>query len=553
MIFAFLIIEPLLRWILSGLLLVMGLVIIRKLLRSASLSRRQRNVKLALNILLFLLAVLFLFQPGWPEQRGGEALLVYDAGIPAEVTDSVRVARKIKRSVSYKTFSRKFSEYAGHRFLFLGQEAEPQLLSNLAGKEVQWIPYFAPGALQEVEWKGILRKGERQTVSGKTDLARPGKIKLVYGEKVLDSLSLQKGFNAFRLSFPVFAEGRNVISLQMGGQPLQDITFYAQPAQPLAITMLLDNPDFESRILAEWLGARGHHVEISTPVARSVLYESRVNKAPRKRDPDLVIATPAQATDGRVRKAVAEGRNVLFFSLEEVPGALSRINRATGTAFSARRTTAQENLPLKNGLTALPYQLNPRPNQRQVGALPVSFQKNGAKVAVSLMNETFPARLSGDTLTYAEIWTEVIESLSASDTLKIPAPVFKDVPAEIVLQTLASSLLPDKDTLFLSSSPVNAAKKTGNYTFTATGWKTLYPVEQPAAERQPVDRRPVGEIYVEDSPLASAARWKTWLNANETLLKAEVSAAVRSVSAEVWFWVFFLCLAALWVEAKFRY
>lgn len=570
MVFTFLIIEPLLSRILSGLLLVMGLVIIRKILRSKSLSSGQRNVKVILNTLLFLLAILFLFQPGWPEQRDGEPLLVHDTGIPAEVIDSVQTARKIKRLVSYKEFRKKFREYPDHRLLFFGQQAEPQLLSNLAGKEVQWIPYFAQDALQELEWQGVLRKGEKQTVTGKISLSRPGKIKLVYGGKTLDGLQLEKGFNAFRLSFPVFAEGRNTVSLQIEDQPLQDITFYARPVQPMAITMLLDNPDFESRILAEWLGARGHHVEISTPVAKSVLYESFVNKTPARRSPDLLIVAPSQATDARVRKAVAEGRNVLFFGLEDVTDALSRINRATGTVFSARRTSAQESLPLKNGLTALPFQLNPRPNQRQVGSLPVHFQKNGAKVAVSLLNETFPARLSGDTLTYGEIWSDILAALPATDSAKVrvSAPVFKDFPAELTLQTKENHISPDNDTLSLLSSLVNPVKKSGDYTFSATGWKSLHQVALHPAGSHPVEGHPVGihsagsspaedhlisEVYVEDSPLASAVRWKSWRRANSSLLRSETSPFTRPVSVGIWFWAFLLCLAALWIEAKFRY
>lgn len=541
MILALLIMEPLLCRILSGFLVVVGIFTIRKLLRSPTLSVRQRNVKIGLNALLMVLAILFLLVPGLPHQQDREALLVYDTGIPSAVTDSVRAALKIKRSVSAKTFNRKFREYSGQRFVFLGQEVHPRLLSNLAGKEVQWVPYFAPGVLQEVAWEGILRKGERQTVSGKIYLSRPGKIKLVYGDKVLDSLSLVAGFGAFRLSFPVFAEGRNVISLETGAQPLQNIAFYAQPVRPLVISMILDNPDFESRILAEWLGAQGHQVEISTPVASSVLYESRINKTAAKRTPDLVIATPARATDSRVKKALAEGRSVLFLGLGEVTDALSRINRATGTSFSARRVTAHENLPLRNGLTALPYQLNPRPNQRQLGSWPVSFQKNGAKVAVSLLNETFPARLSGDTLTYSEIWTEITTGLCDSDSLRtrVQAPVFKDVPVQFSLHTPETAVWPDQDTLYLRPSPVNPAKKIGDYTFTTTGWNTL---------------KPLGEIYVEDSTaFAAAARWKNWVKANNTLLETGASPAIGPLPATLWFWAFFLCLAALWVEAKFRY
>lgn len=538
MILSSLFIEPLTGRLLSGLLLAMGVALILKLVRMKSLSARQRNVKILLNTLLFLLAVLFLLQPVWPVQQGDGTLLVRDAGIPAEVTDSVQAARGIKRVISYKEFKKKFAQYGSYKLFFLGQEAEPQLLSRLTGSEVEWIPYFRPGTLQEIHWQGMVQQGERQTVTGKISLTDPAKIRLVYGEKTLDSLSLQKGFNAFQLSFPVFAEGRNSVSLQLEKQPLQDIPFYAQPARPLNIALLIDNPDFESRILAEWLGARSHRVEISTPVAQSALYESYVNKASGKTTADLVIATPAHAADTRVKKAISEGKSVLFFGLENLPDALSRINRATGAAFSAQRTSALESLPLKNGLTAFPFTLNARPNQRQVGEWPVFFQKNGGLVAVSLLNETFPARLSGDTLTYSEVWTAVMAALRNADSTKVrvPAPVFRAVPVEITRLSAESRMTPANDTLYLGESPVNPLKKSGTYTFADTGWITL---------------GPAGEVYVEDSSLAAAERWKAWLKANTP----EGPAAPRGqpLAAAVWYLAFLTCLAALWIETKFRY
>ncbi|MCD8538887.1 MAG: hypothetical protein LRY55_03325, partial [Leadbetterella sp.] len=154
MIFIFLIISPLLRWILSGFLVMIGGWVFRRLWRAESLSMRQRSVKGILNAAWLILAILFLFQPFLPWHRSREALLVHDSGIPADVTDSVQAARKIKHRVSYREFKKKFREYADHRLFFLGREAEPQILSRLAGKKVQWIPWFAPDALQDLAWEG---------------------------------------------------------------------------------------------------------------------------------------------------------------------------------------------------------------------------------------------------------------------------------------------------------------------------------------------------------------------------------------------------------------
>src|SRR6218665_3541077 len=155
MVLMFLFITSLLRWILAVLLLLVWGFILRKLLRTESLSTARRNVKAGLNSLLFLLVGLFLFQPSLPRHQGEETLLIYDSSVPRQVTDSGKAVTKISQAISYKTFRKKFREYTNHRFFFLGQEAESQLLSHLAGKEVQWIPYFPSDTLQDIGWQGI--------------------------------------------------------------------------------------------------------------------------------------------------------------------------------------------------------------------------------------------------------------------------------------------------------------------------------------------------------------------------------------------------------------
>ncbi len=529
-------VSPLLSWILSAVLLLAWGVVLWQIWRREGLSLRQKRVKTGLNTLLFLLLVVFLFSPARPFEKEEQSLLVYDASIPREARDSVRSHYGIQEEITAREFKKK--QYGATRFFFLGQDVDPAALSYLAGKEVHWLPFGE--TLEEIRWEGILRKDERQTVEGRIRLTQPGVLKLVYGEYTLDSLLLSAGEQPFRLAFPVFAEGRNRVTLQLEDRPLRDIAFYARARPLLFIAVLPDHPDFESRILTEWLGGLGHYVEISTPVARSVVYESRVNRGERKEEPDLVIATPGRAQDPRVKRAVAENRSVFFFGLDEVPDALTKINRATGSRFSARRVSEQENRPLPHELTALPYTFIPQPNQRQAGAWPVSFQKNGATVAVSLMNETFPVRLRGDTLMYNEIWGGVLSALETSDTTKVrvPAPVFRDMPASVTLHT-ARNLLPiEDDTLFLKASPVNPLKKTGKFIFPRAGWHSL-----PG----------VGEVWVEDAPVIPGIQWENWLKANGIYSKGEVFPFDREISATLWFWLFLLFLTALWAETKFTY
>ena len=75
-----------------------------------------------------------------------------------------------------------------------------------------------------------------------------------YAGRTLDSVALNVGDNNFRLTFPAFSEGRTVTTLDLGGQTIDTLRFFTQPARKLNIRFLLDNPDFETRNLATWLG-----------------------------------------------------------------------------------------------------------------------------------------------------------------------------------------------------------------------------------------------------------------------------------------------------------
>ena len=528
-----------LRWILVGLLLAGYGFILWKLVGHASLSRRQKGVKLLLNTVLLVLLVLFLFPP---EQRAenGESVLIWNEATDKTERDSVRLHYKITREITEREFRNRWDEYRHHRLFFFGPSADPSLLSRLAGYDVRWIPYVAPSVPHALSWEGVLRRGDLQTVTGKIRLPLPGTLRLTSGEKTLDSLVLPAGFTPFELSFPVQAIGRNSVSLSLDHRPLYEVNFYARERRHLSVLLLLDYPDLESRMLTEWLGRQGHRVHISTPVARSAVQEARVNAPPVQGSPDLVIATPGRADDPGVKKAVVNRKSVLFFGLGEVNDDLARINRSAGTRFSARRTSAAESRVPDNEVNSLPYTFNELPRQRSIGAWPAAYQQAGARVAVSLLNETFPLRLRGDSLVYEEIWGSMISALDRSDSLmpEIQAPVFTDVPVRIALRTKVNQLYPAGDTLYVQPAFVQPEKKTGHYIFADTGWHAL---------------PPLGEVYVENGPQKMEAVVQNWFKSNAGLDKSEILPERGLFSSLQWFWLFFLCLAALWTESKFIY
>jgi hypothetical protein len=189
-------------------------------------------------------------------------------------------------------------------------------------------------------------------------------------------------------------------------------------------------------------------------------------------------------------------------------------------------------------LTALPYQFNSKSIQRTLKTLPIAYQKKTGRVAVSLLNETFPLKLSGDSLQYNQIWAETLSPFLPKDSgaIYIQAPVYVDVTTEIVTNPTTKDFLhPGSDTLSLTASAVNAENKSGNYVFRNGGWQSINDSLQ---------------VFVEEPN--SGAYLEHWIKANG--IQASTSGVeFRSIPDWLWFVFILLCLTALWIEPKVKY
>lgn len=536
-------------WLIFIALLLLLAVQIRAILTRKNLSKAQVRVKLTLNVLLWLVLMLFAIQPTWTSSAGSDQLLVVSDEVPAAVAGKVKDSLSIPVSMSYGTFKRKINKGAVHAgsFYFLGQEADPEIISGLSSQRVTWLPYFEADQLQDIRWKTVLRRGEVQEVSGKMALSEPGTLRIRYAGKVLDSVALQKGFNAFSMSFPAFAAGRTTAELELHEKAIQSVRFYTVNRPPLSVLFLLDNPDFESKTLAEWLGYQGYRVEMSTQVAKNTLNKTSINKSAGAFVPDIIITDAGNAAHARVKKAVSEGKSVFFSGLTEPGSELNAINIALGTRWKAKKISNEEFVAAGKELTALPYQLEPQLNQKTVTGYPVAVQKTTGKVGVSLLNETFSLKLSGDSVTYNKIWAGILQHLTPAfdNNVVLEGPVLKDALTSVRINHPAGSaekLYAGNDTILLKKSAVNPLSHDTEVRFSQTGW-------QPFQDSL--------EVYVEDGPAARAKLMAEAVLAHADRETGSEASAAGKITSEVpdWVWlvVVLLLLTALWVEPKLGY
>ena len=116
--------------------------------------------------------------------------------------------------------------------------------------------------------------------------------------------------------------------------------------------------------------------------------------------PDLFITDPANVANALIRSGLAAGKNVLVLNLSNPDTELTTINRALQTRWQARRVLGKDSLHVGTSLTALPYRFVSSVGTLPVANYPVMVQptRTNGRVAVSLLTETFPLKLGGDSI-----------------------------------------------------------------------------------------------------------------------------------------------------------
>ncbi|AUD01604.1 hypothetical protein [Spirosoma pollinicola] len=514
--------------------------------RNQSLASGRKWIRAGLNLLLWLVIVSYFLQPHWQRQSPSSHALLIGDDVPTSFARHLKDSLHIQDSFSSRNFRAEYDSIT-----LAGQRFPTETLTQLSNAALQWIPYNQLNQLTDIHWKGIVRQGEMQRVAGRILSSEKQLLRLRFGKQTLDSVALHEGDNAFFLRFPAFSRGRSQSELVLGSTTTLDtIRFFTRTTEPLTVQFLLNSPDFESKTLADWLGKQGHTVQVVTTLSTNIRSNVNINKVGKtvgKTTPDLIITEPGNAANATVRKAVADGKAVLFINLTNPETDCQTINKVLGSKWQVRKTASEPVVPIGNGLSSLPYRFTDNLNQFAVTGYPIAVQRTSGRVGVSLLSETYPVSLSGDSLTYNRVWSAVLARLSPSDknVIQVDEPIYSGLQQAITINNTSnasSRLSVGKDTVSLVKSPINDRLTTGQSLFRQTGWQTVQDTlavyvnarnqNDPIAERQLVNRFMIA--HAEHNPVR------------------EGIARTTTVQVPNWVWLFLLvsCFTALWIEPK---
>ncbi|QRR01129.1 hypothetical protein [Dyadobacter sandarakinus] len=502
-------------------------------------------LRLGLNLMLWVAVLGFMLKPYWLRSHASRSALLVGGDVPATFAD--RVADSL--SIAGRIAMEDLENASVDTLVMLGQAFGPDLKRKMARlpvpPTVRWVPYFRDGSVRDLHWKGVLRKGEMQVVRGRISAASDMRIALQYGSRKVDSLDLKAGMQDFRFSVPAFVQGRTAVELLVSEKVVDTLRFFARPAEPLSVQFLLNSPDFESRSLAGWLGKNGHSVRYDAVLSKDLKADININKA---MTPDLIVTDPANAKNPVVKKAAASGKSVLFINLTNPPAELTVINAALGTKFAAEKISNEETIRLSSELNALPYQFSVAGNQERAAQYPVLVETTTGKVGASLLAETFPVQLAGDSLTYDKIWEAilVVTRPALAKNIEVESPVQVGSPASVQLngfETLPEQVSWNRDTIFMRSSLINPQAAQGIYIPEKEGWASL----GDSLEVFVGARTSVSDM---SALVQNYEHHRADLKINSPVQK--VAGTFRQ-AIPGWFWFawLMLCFAALWIEEKF--
>ncbi|MCF2495034.1 hypothetical protein [Dyadobacter chenhuakuii] len=509
-------------------------------------------LRLSLNVLLWLAVVAFIIRPYLLKKAETVTGFLIGNDIPSSYANALADSiNSLKKTVSSDIKSARFDT-----LILAGQDFQPEIFNTIlqaAPKRIQWIPYLAEDKWQQLHWKGVVRKGEMQVVQGNVLSSKPQVLKLKYGDNVLDSIALQKGFNQFRLQFPVFTEERTLIELAMDGEIRDTIRFYARPSQKFTFQFLLDSPDFESRALANWLGKAGHAVIYAATLSKNIRSQETINRA---KDPDVVVTDAGNVNNRLVKKVLAAGKSVLFINVTKPEDEIKAINASLGTQLKVNRISVEESVSVSPGLTALPFRFVPGNRYFTSGTLPIAVERIRGRVGVSLLNETFPLQLAGDSAAYQKVWDAILAPVvpATTNNIQVQAPLFEGVDTEVTLNgfsNLSNFIKIGSDSVFLSTSPINEGSAKAFFKPTEIGW--ISSRDSLKMEMFVENQATAGDLY-------NTARLTNFIKIynslqkklrNETGISSQHANEVKQKLPDwMWFALIIVCFLAVWVERK---
>jgi len=436
---------------------------------------RFRKFRLvALIMMMVALAGLFL-RPGYTTERSNAFALLTPGYLPASVDSLLAVDKTLtllhspgmeayRKSTVLDSYSALYHCGSSIRFI-LGEGLPNGALELIPEMNYDFIPGKFPDGIIEIYSSNPVRSGRESTIEGIYN--NPTKETWLYLEGpggIEDSVVVEgSGRQSFRLSFYPKQAGNYLYSIIRttgeGVASRERFPIVVERPEPLSILFIQSYPTFETQTLKNFLAKHNHQVTLRYRLSGDIYRYEYLNTAART----ITAFTPE--TLAAMDLLIIDGDAILSLSRSEVNALLAAIRIGLGVLVLPDRIQGIKNgNPLfpfnsadvrtdtalfvhrdkKIALPALPVRVNRSTSvvslQENSNGLLSGYSNLGAgKIGFQLVKQTFRLSLSGDSISYSQLWVPLLEGvtrLKPTDTkieVQSQFPVFPDSPVTIKL------------------------------------------------------------------------------------------------------------------------
>jgi hypothetical protein len=377
-------------------------------------------------------------RPSVSSTTTGEVILItkdYDA----KKLDSLKQAKPYASLVAIDSSTKdikqlssinELEKYAGEVHSILGNGLSPAGLEFFKNKSFEYYPARLSEGIIAINLPRSVFAKQTAAISGIINVSKPGKLILsIAGEKI-DSLEIKKqGAQPFEMSFIPKQPGKFLYTIEHN-QEIDTIPIVVNESKKLKILLLQESPTFESKYLKNFLGEQ-HKLVVRYQLSKnryryefSSLPDEQIDRLTLQSlssfdllivDSDFlngVSSDQQKAIDGSIKSGLGL---IVLASDEHVSS--DKISRIVGIKFlNYKSDTAKFVLKGKPfTLPAVSLNLigeNIAVVKNKTRTLAGVKSKGLGKIGIQVLQETYQLQLQGDSLAYANLWTQLIQQTS---------------------------------------------------------------------------------------------------------------------------------------------
>ncbi len=506
--------------------------------QQSNLKVARKAIRIVLNALLSLVLIGYVFQPIWKSTKPEQTVLIHALSTEKSTVNFWKDSLHVKKALDISNYKGE-----GNPVYLLGSDFSNVELLRLGSKGIHWISESEPGSISFLEWKGILRQGEKQVLNGRIDTQDSIGISLFQQGQLIGEPTLIPNSGAFSIEFPASVVGRNELDLMVNDSLYGSINFFATLPPLIGYSLQFAFPDSEIRFLSQYLINSGETVSEQIDISKSATITSGRSASDSLQ---FLIIDPAQLKKKSIQEAIASGASVLVMNLNDVGNDISSINKAFESNFKVKRTTNEESRIILSDLESAPFEFEEFISQKLLFENGFAVQQIGnAKVGVSLLGKTFPIKLAGDSLRYEAIWQKILGAMLPQESggIKLNQPIFTGMKAEIQVnqdEFLEDFITIESDSVFLQQSLVNPFSKTGSFVSLHAGWVSIG------------ESLEIYSYSADEWPSLKAAKLRADFLTEHSKkgIASEVFSTERKISDWLWLALFLVILTMVWIEPK---